>query len=287
MASHRRAPTILQQTPPHDSQSNGRVERAVRSIEEQTRVLKLDVENRIGGRISVHDAIFIWLLRHATMLLNFRQPSADGKTAYQRLRGRSYQGELMRFACHVLAKISNTVSGGLMQPRWQNGLWLGKAYSTDEHIVWLLDGSGILQARTVQGRDETLTREHLQSVTNGVAGRRARIAEPEQHPAPPNQPQRSNVRRWQITREIFTEYGATPGCGKCSDWAQNLRTQRGHSQACRARLERILRANPYFAPRILESEARAASRDLRQEPDDEHDPDRVHEADPANPSTRS
>ena len=67
VAAQRDAPTVVVRTSPGDSEGNGLVERAVRSLEEATRVLKLDLEERAGGRISVHDPVFAWLLRHASM----------------------------------------------------------------------------------------------------------------------------------------------------------------------------------------------------------------------------
>ena len=74
VAARRSAQTFVRRSPPYDSQANGRVERCVRSIEESARALKLDLEGRIGMRISVHDNVFPWLLRHSTMILNWRQP---------------------------------------------------------------------------------------------------------------------------------------------------------------------------------------------------------------------
>ena len=57
--AQRDAPTIVVRTSPGDSQANGLVERAVRSVEEASRVLKIDLETRVGASISVHDPIFL------------------------------------------------------------------------------------------------------------------------------------------------------------------------------------------------------------------------------------
>ena len=48
-------------------------------------------------------------------------------------------------------------------------------------------------------------------------------------------------RRWQITRELFDQYGATPQCPKCTAWSNNIRSDQKHNEACRTRLERILK----------------------------------------------
>ena len=164
VAERRPAQTLLLRSPPYDSQSNGRVERTVRSIEEICRTLKLDVESRAAARISVHSPAFAWILRHGTMLLNYRQPGIDGRTSHHRLHGSPYNGELVRWGSVVHLKLDNTVAGGLMQTRWSCGVWLGKAHGSDEHLVSLLDGSGLRRARTVKCRDEPITEELLRGI---------------------------------------------------------------------------------------------------------------------------
>ena len=85
VAVQRDVPTILRRSPVHDRQSNGLIERTVRSVEEAVRVLKLDLERRIKSEISVHEPIFGWLLQHATMALNWQQMGYDGKIPHERL----------------------------------------------------------------------------------------------------------------------------------------------------------------------------------------------------------
>ena len=128
VAAQRDTPTVLRRSPVGDSQSNGRVERAVRSVEELTRVLKIDVEKRAGGRLSVQDGCFKWLLRHVAMILNWRQMGFDARTPHERRFGRPYAGELMAFGQPVLYRINNKVQGGLMTERWSMGTWIGKAW---------------------------------------------------------------------------------------------------------------------------------------------------------------
>ena len=102
VAAQRDSPTMIRRSPPYDSRSNGRVERSVRSVEEISRVLKLDLESRAKGKLSVHTPLFSWLLRHGTMLLNMRKVGFDGRTPYERAHHRPYRGELFRFYSTVL-----------------------------------------------------------------------------------------------------------------------------------------------------------------------------------------
>ena len=49
-------------------------------------------------------------------------------------------GEWMPFGSVVLYKISSKVEGGVMGHRWGKGVWLGKRFATEEHIVADEDG---------------------------------------------------------------------------------------------------------------------------------------------------
>ena len=61
------------------------------------------------------------------------------------------------------------------------------------------------------------------------------------------------INPWQITREVFDSYGATPGCAKCTDWSRGVRSTRKHNAACRDRFEQVLKNHPVYGPRIVQS----------------------------------
>ena len=90
-------PTILERPPPYDSRANGYVERAVRSVEEQTRVLKVAFQDVTGRELAVDTPSLAWLVEHAADTLNKALVSADGRTAYERVRGRKYHVEMFEF----------------------------------------------------------------------------------------------------------------------------------------------------------------------------------------------
>ena len=82
------ARSIHESSPVGSSQSNGFIEKAIRDEEGQVRTIKLDFESHSGGKIpSTHD-IAPWLIEYAAVLLNRGQVGADGKTAYERLKGK-------------------------------------------------------------------------------------------------------------------------------------------------------------------------------------------------------
>ena len=79
--------TLLEHSPVTDSQSNGLIERGIRSVEEMTRVNLFDLSCRIGSPISVH-SVFLWIGEHLTDILNKCHVVSDGTSAYERLKTR-------------------------------------------------------------------------------------------------------------------------------------------------------------------------------------------------------
>ena len=83
-------------------QSNGFIEGAIQDEEGQIRTIKLDFEPRIGTKVpSSHDVV-PWLIEYAAVLMNRGQVGADGKTAYERLKGKKSGIPGMHFGERVL-----------------------------------------------------------------------------------------------------------------------------------------------------------------------------------------
>ena len=125
VAAFRAQETNIEHSPVGDSRANGLAEGAVQSIEKQVRILKSSTEENVA-KFRVTHKIFPWLVLHAADVLNKFLVGADGQTAYERVKGRAYNGVMLEFASVVLYKLSAKVQGGVMQPRWETGLWLGK-----------------------------------------------------------------------------------------------------------------------------------------------------------------
>ena len=80
--------TIREQAPVGSSQSNGIIERGVLTIEGQVRVLKSALEERIG-RVKGDHPIIAWLVEFAAVLVNRYEVGVDGRTPYERMRGKT------------------------------------------------------------------------------------------------------------------------------------------------------------------------------------------------------
>ena len=68
--------------------SNGIVERAVQSTEQYLRTLKSALDERMNVRIDTKHPVLTWLCEYAGYMMNRLEVSVDGKTAYERCKGK-------------------------------------------------------------------------------------------------------------------------------------------------------------------------------------------------------
>ena len=80
-----------------ESQSNGMVERGIQDVGNQVRVLKDALETRLGVTLDPRHPILAWLISHAGALLIRCQVGVDGKTAYQRWKGKVFRKPILEF----------------------------------------------------------------------------------------------------------------------------------------------------------------------------------------------
>ena len=71
-----------------ESQSNGAVEGAGRLVKEFTRVFKIQIEEQTGIEVESTDSILQWAVSWAAMVCSRYLVGADGKTGWERRRGR-------------------------------------------------------------------------------------------------------------------------------------------------------------------------------------------------------
>ena len=205
--------TLLEHSPVADSQSNGLIERGIRSVEEMTRVLLFDLSSRVESPISVHSSVFPWIVERATDILNKCLVAGDGKSAYERLKKRPRRGELLPFGASVMFRVAGKLPGGLMTEIWHLGTWLGYCGT-----------KGVIRSRVVKVMPEPTTmddldaikgspwapsrlwRDVLPDVPRPIWSRDEKSVEPEE--------ERPVPRNMKITQDILNKFGYTPGCAK-------------------------------------------------------------------------
>eukprot|EP00971_Amphidinium_carterae_P177580 3521966-Amphidinium_carterae.1 len=80
-----------------DSSGNGLAEHSVRELKAKTRGLRLQVEE-LHNIILVHsDALVVWMLLFAAMIINIGRRGPDGRTAWELRYGRNCGRQMAEF----------------------------------------------------------------------------------------------------------------------------------------------------------------------------------------------
>ena len=127
--------TIMENSPVGDSRAYGAAECAVQAVEEQVRVVRHGLEMRLGMKISGKHPVVCWLNEHAGDLLSKYQVGEDGKTGYQRLKGKKCRGDEVKFGEKLHYRLKRRARQEKLMSRWAEGFYLGKVWRTREAII--------------------------------------------------------------------------------------------------------------------------------------------------------
>ena len=128
--------TIEEHSPVGSSSSNGLVERAIQSVEEQVRVMASALSGKWKCEVPVKHAIWPWLVEYASFLLNRCNVGQDGKSAYERCKGKTANFTDHEFGEVLLWKKKNTRGPlGKLDSTWSKGIFLGTKGISEEKIV--------------------------------------------------------------------------------------------------------------------------------------------------------
>ena len=256
----RESRTVIEESPVGSHQSNGIIERSVQGVEGQLRVLKSALEGRIGKRISAERRIVKFMAEYGAYLLNRLEVGKDGKTAYERVRGKKGRVLGVEFGEKLLWKVRPKEKLEKIQPRWEYGIFVGVKRKGGE--VWVATKEGGMKAvRSVRRIpvEERWGEDCLDWVKN-VPWNRGDGGEtdgeiPEEKLEEPGERQEENEglkgvvfvntrekepREFYISKEDGEKYGYTRGCGGCSSWFKGLGRQ-PHTEACRERFKELMK----------------------------------------------
>ena len=134
----------MEQSPVGSSASNGVVEKAIQSVEQQVRVLESAVEGRWSVKLETRHPAIPWITEYAAVMLNRFEVGHDGKTAYERNKGKKAKVWGMEFGEAILWK-RRPVGGALgkLSCLWEDGLYLGIRGQSGELIV--SDREGVVE----------------------------------------------------------------------------------------------------------------------------------------------
>ena len=92
----------MEKSPVGEHQSNGKVERAIQTVESQVVTMSLAVEMRYGVKIDENHRIWPWMVTYGAMLHNICNVTSDGKTPWEKRKGRRFGRDLREFGENVM-----------------------------------------------------------------------------------------------------------------------------------------------------------------------------------------
>ena len=78
------------------------------------RTHKIALEAKIGGKLNINHSAIGWMIDHCADTLNKCQVGKDGRTLYERLKGKKYGGTFMEFGSPVMLRVTDKPQGGAM-----------------------------------------------------------------------------------------------------------------------------------------------------------------------------
>ena len=238
--------TVLEPAKQGDKKANGAAERAVRTVKDMFRTLKVALEHHIRSVIPSDADILKWMIEHAAYLHNRLEVGSDGRTAMERTRGKSSKVPLCGFGEQVLYLPLKAGRGGDLEPKFHVGLFVGVLGA--EFIV--LTEGGALRAHSVRRLPEKS--QYDKDKVIGFKGtpwapRDGEKEEPipattKRHENPlevgeEGQKSESDRRRLRLEKSDFAKHGWTPGCRGCIN-RRDGKASGTHTEECRARMEK-------------------------------------------------
>ena len=208
-----------------ESQSNGTVEEAGKTVREFTRVLRDQIEWKAQMEIEVGDNIVLWMIRWAAMMCSRFLVGKDGRTAYERRRGRRCKIPVVAFGETVWYKRirESKERRNKFDSEWEEGLWLGHARNSNEAVIGTSEG--VVRAFAIRRQDEgnLWSADKIRSLqgtpqqpdpSKGGLHIPVRVRfDPKEtaEPIPSVLPKREPPRRMRLSETILEKYGFTEG----------------------------------------------------------------------------
>ena len=105
------------------------------------RVMKNALEERWKVLIPDDHAVLTWMVGYASFLLNRFEIGSDGKSSYERLKGKKAKVNGLEFGEGLWFKVKEKKEGiGKLAVKWKDGVYLGIRAASGEVIVGTEEG---------------------------------------------------------------------------------------------------------------------------------------------------
>ena len=252
--------TVVEKSPVGSSGSNGVVERGVQGIEGMIRTLKSACEERLGSKIKPEEKLVVFMAEYAAYLLNRMEVGKDGKTAYERCRGKRATILAIEFGEKLLWKVRMKNKLEKINPRWEYGVFVGVSAASGE--IWVATKEGLQAVRSVrripaEERWKASNKEFVRHVPWNRSGEDPDAdGELPEAPAPEAataaagsgdlprvivvNTREAAPREFYIKKRDVEKHGHTKGCPGCRTMFQGG-TRQAHTMECRERFRNLMK----------------------------------------------
>ena len=133
-----------------DSQANGEAEVMARHGQAQIRTLKSAMETNYQIKINNRHPVLAWMVLHAGSLITKFHVGSDGRTPYQRLRGKPWNTAGVEFGECIFYQPLVEESGKLakLEDRYRDGIFLG--YKDGSNEVYIGTEGGVTRSHSIK-----------------------------------------------------------------------------------------------------------------------------------------
>ena len=188
-----------------------------------------------------------WLIRWSAMVISRYKVGPDGKTAYERRRGRRCMVPLAAIGEKVwFRKLEKNKNRNKFDIKWDEGIWLGHTRNSNEAFIGTPEGTVKAYACKRRPDDEKWDMKAIDAIKGtpyvpipkGLQTNvpiRVQLPEPEGPPgaAEPSAQRVFQPRRVAITQKELDKYGYSVGCPGCDSKRQGGVAKVGHNENCR------------------------------------------------------
>ena len=129
---------VVPEDPPRgESQSNGTVEEADKTVREFVRVLRDHVQDKAGVELGASDVIVLWMVRWAAMMVSRFLVGKERRTR-RGVAGNAGRG-VRREGVYKEIRPGKDRANKL-KSEWREGLWLGHSRRSNEAIIGTREG---------------------------------------------------------------------------------------------------------------------------------------------------
>ena len=252
--------TALENSRVGDSDSNGKIERAIRDVKGMIRTLRSALEEKTGKTIRLDAAVVPWIVRHAAYILTRCKICPDGKTAMQKMKGRRVNVPWIPFGESVLFKLPKVPNmPGDFRDRFESGIWVGCTIRSGEHLVATEKGVYKVSSVVRRAEDKRWSPELIEKIRGTPkepvpgSGKSNLVAYSKNKENSDKErveyvrreiPDEPEVRPNYIFKKDIDKYGATEECPGCRALLNpNSKYRAKHTQECRDRIDGLLLAD--------------------------------------------